>query len=245
MLEYPPVAGEFETIRKLLDGFSIARFGDGELKVMDKHVYVRESLPVPKLAEALKRIAQAPLARCLIGIPTLDPAGDRYENWDHYYRHRLLRYFHSKTGVTYWSAFITRPDCGTQWLDTREYYELVIQLWQGKQRVAVVSEANSKLLAYLRDAVPRVTHVECPMYGAYAEIERLEREVLDASPDLTVLSAGPTATVLAHRLTKHGLQTLDLGSMGGFLMRWRDGGPRPVTRDDYAAERLNGSEAHA
>ena len=42
VIEYPPVAGEFETVRKLYKGRSIARFGDGEVKVMERHVYTRE-----------------------------------------------------------------------------------------------------------------------------------------------------------------------------------------------------------
>jgi hypothetical protein len=36
---------------------------------------------------------------------------------------------------------------------------------------------------------------------------------------VTVLSVGPTATVLANRLAARGIQALDLGSAGGFLLR--------------------------
>jgi Glycosyltransferase GT-D fold len=235
---YPAVAGEFETISKLLKGFSISRFGDGECKVMDRHVYTRELVPVPKLANEMKRIAANPHSRCLLGIPTMDPRGTKYANWLRHAR-RFEKYFNTGTGLRYWSALITRPDCG-EWLETRAYYEHVIRLWADKSHVAVVSEADSKLLSFLR-LTHAVTHVECPMYGAYAEIGRLEREVLESKPELAVLSAGPTATVLAHRLTKHGIQALDLGSIGGFLHRWRENRPRP---DNYHDERY-GPQDHA
>ena len=41
-LIYPAVAGEFETIDKVLQGVSLSRFGDGELKIMHGAGYSRE-----------------------------------------------------------------------------------------------------------------------------------------------------------------------------------------------------------
>ena len=49
MLEYPPVAGEFETVEQILNGRSIARFGDGELKMMEGKAIAREPVPEPAL----------------------------------------------------------------------------------------------------------------------------------------------------------------------------------------------------
>jgi len=51
-----------------------------------------------------------------------------------------------------------------------------------------------------------------------------------------LLSCGPTATVLANRLTKYGIQAIDLGSIGGFLQRWRANRART---ESYPAERTN------
>jgi hypothetical protein len=231
VLAYPPVVGEFDTIRKLLKGFSIARFGDGEVKMMDRHIYTRELMPVPALAKEMKEIAAAPQSTCLIGIPTMDPAGTKYENWQ---RHKLrfVKYFNANTGIRYYSALITRPDCG-DWLETREYYELVSKLWAGK-RVAIVSEKISKLLTHVRET-NEVVHIECPMYGAFAHINRLERGVLEAKADIALLSCGPTATVLANRLSPQ-IQAIDIGSIGGFLQRWRAGKPKPAI---YQRQREN------
>lgn len=160
-MSYPAVAGEFETVRKLCKGFSIARYGDGEVKVMSKHVYTRELVPVPELARELIEVAAHPHPKCLIGIWTMDPAGTKYENLKRH-RERMAHYFHPGTGVRYYSSFITRPDTGA-WLETREYYEAIIKVWDRKRRIAIVSEANSKLLSVIRDTHP-VFHVECPMY---------------------------------------------------------------------------------
>lgn len=234
-MNYPKVAGEFETVAKLHTGCSISRIGDGELKVMERNVYTRELKPVPALAAELKRLVRKPHKNCLIGIPTMDEKGDRYHNWK---RHKARFAKHFPLGRTYYSALITRPDCGTAWMETREYYEHVIKIWKDKATIAVVSESDSKLLEYVRLTQPTPPyHVECPMYGAYAEIDRMERQVLALMPDITLISCGVTATALAHRLTVKGLQAVDLGSIGGFLLRWHARRERPADELEYKAER--------
>ena len=243
---YPPVAGEFETVARICKGFSISRYGDGELRLMEKHIYTRELKPVPKLAEELKRIARKPHRNCLIGIPTMDPAGSHYQNFMHY-KPRLQKYFHTGTGLKYVSALISHPECGA-WMETREYYEALIQIWDKKRTIAIVAEAGSKLLKYVQLTHPTPPlHVVCPMYGAYAEIDRMERQVMALMPDIVLISCGVTATALAHRLCVQGLQALDLGVIGGFLLRWLDNRPPPANELEYKAERdlAYGPDYHA
>ena len=130
---------------------------------------------------------------------------------------------------------------------TREYYEAVIRIWQKKRIIAVVAELDSKLLEYVRLTHPTPPfHVVCPMYGAFAEANRIEAQVLALMPDIVLLSCGPTATVLAHRLCVHGLQAIDLGSIGGFLCRWYARQPVPQSELEYKAERepQHGPENH-
>ena len=240
-MTYPQVADEFETIRRIRKGRSLARYGDGELKIMGHHVIAYEPERQPALAAELRRIARRPHKNCLIGIPTMDPAGSRYENFKGY-RSRFMAWLNPSH--KYVSAFISRPDCG-EWLETREYYEAVISIWQDKRRIALVSEIDSPLLAYLCMTHPvPIWHVTCPPVGAYAQIDLLEREVLEGEPEIALLSCGPTATALAHRLTVQGLQAIDIGSIGGFLLRWHENRPRPTNDQEYKAER-DGSENNA
>ena len=212
---YPRVAGEFDTVRELLKGKSIARFGDGELKILEHRAYVREP-ENPKLTREMRGIIKRPHRDCLIGIPTMDPAGPKYMGW---LRHedRFCRYVSESDGNRYWSAFITRPDSAADPIESPEYFALLSQLWIGRS-VAVVSEKTSKLLACVRRS-STVTHIECPRHMAYAQIDELERAVVKANPDVAVLSCGPTATCLANRLSELGIQALDLGSIGGMLLR--------------------------
>lgn len=213
LTEYPRVIGEFETVRKICKGFSIGRIGDGELKIMDGKGYVRE-VANPKLTEEVKQLCVAPNDGCIVGIPTMDPAGTKYHS---FVRHtgRFLKFLGN---IRYYSALISRPDCGA-WLETLEYALHVQKIWLGKKRVAIVSEPDNKLLTNVRKT-NAVDHVPCPMYGAYAFIDQFERDVLKLKPDVALLSIGPTATCLANRLAGHGIQAVDLGSIGGFLSRW-------------------------
>ena len=53
---------------------------------------------------------------------------------------------------------------------------------------------------------------------------RVGARVLAHAPDIVILSAGPTASCLANRLARAGVQAVDLGSAGGFLLKLLEGG---------------------
>ena len=95
----------------------------------------------------------------------------------------------------------SRGPTAAPWIETPEYVEALVGIWGKKRCIAVVAELGSKLLQYVRLTHPTPPlHVVCPRYGAYAEIDRIEHQVLALMPDIVLLSCGPTATVLAHRL---------------------------------------------
>ena len=213
MKSYPAVVGEFATVRRLLEGYSIARFGDGELKMAYGQGYVRQPGSVKLMAELLS-VLQHPTDKCIVGIPTMDQEGPKYANWT-----RHIRRFTPilKDTVQYYSAFITRPD-SAPWINTREYAKLVEELWKGKKAV-VMCERKGSMHRAVRFAAQKAIHVECPRHKAFDEIDRLFDAIRSHNPDIAVLSAGPCATCLADRLSASGIQAIDLGSAGGFLSR--------------------------
>lgn len=216
--DYPSVVGEFDTVREIAKGFSIARYGDGEVKCMEGFGYRRQAEPNGDLSGELLRVCTTPAPGCLIGIPTLDPNGAKYSNWIRH-RRRLLQHFNDGRGIKYYSSFITRPD-SAQWCESQEFQRLFCTIWQNKKHVVVVSENESKLLSFLKAKHPSVVHVPCSSYDAYGQIKQLERATVNAKPDLALLSCGVTATCLANRLAKRGIQAVDSGSIGAFLWRW-------------------------
>lgn len=213
-VKWPHVIGEFDTVQKLIDGYSIARFGDGEFGILRGRGYTRMREPNKRLTKELQRVIKEPREGCLVGIPTMDPKGTKYANWK---RHAEGYIGWLNPDLQYYSSLMSRPDCG-EWMETKEYADHVRKIWQGK-RVLVVSEPYSKLLKdVLRTC--EVEHVECPMHNAYDHIDEYEKAILKAKPDLALLSVGVTATALANRIAKFDIQAVDIGSIGGFLCRW-------------------------
>lgn len=214
-MEYPKVLGEFETIAAVRKGRSLSRSGDGEFGIAFGSGYCREPKNA-KLTEEVRSTILKPNPGCLIGIPTMDPAGDRYWNWS---RHKD-RYAGLLAGskVRYYSAFIGRPEC-SQWIDNKGYVQAVADLWKDKN-VAVVCEADGSILKAVAYGSKSITHIECLFREAYSQIDDYEKAVVALKPDIAILSAGPTATCLANRLQARGVQAVDLGSAGKFLTRW-------------------------
>jgi len=230
---YPQVIGEFETLDAVLSGKSLARFGDGELKLMDGKGYLREPGSA-QLARELLDILQRPAANCLVGIPTMDPRGPKYENW---LRHRdrfaklivsgiesQVSGFSETNGRRetpdtrlFYSAFITRPD-SAPWINMVEFARQMEKLWKGK-RAAVLCERENSILKAVRLSAHRLKHIACPHREAYAGIDELERAIVKARPDIALLSCGPTATCLANRLAARGVHAVDIGSAGGYLLK--------------------------
>lgn len=213
-MNYPTkIAGEFETMRAVVAGASLARFGDGELKMTFGQSYVRQKGSL-KIATELFNVMNHPVSGCLVGIPTMDPRGPKYQNWTRH-RERFERVI-QREGPFY-SAFVTRPD-SAPWIETQEYLDLVLSVWRDK-RAAIVCEPTNKLLNVLKATAAALEHVVCPSHETYPLIGQIERKLLDMRPQIVVLCCGVTATCLANRLAGHGIHTLDFGSAGGMMAR--------------------------
>lgn len=208
---YPKVHGEFETLAKIMEGNSIIRYGDGEMGVMLNKGYTRNKLDL-HLSKEL-RVHMEKCDTALIGIPTMDPRGDKYENWKRHidnYGPRIPRH------REYYSAFITRPDCAP-WLRTREYVEAIQALWLDRNVLLIGPEPHRNKIRKAIELTQEIEMVECPLYQAYDQIDEFEQICLKSSADLILLSCGVTATCLAARVSKH-KQAIDIGSIGGFMV---------------------------
>jgi hypothetical protein len=206
------VMSEFATIQLALDGWSLSRFGDGEIKMAAGTGYVREP-GSPKLATELSGILRRPRDKCLPCIPTFDPEGPKGGNWQ---RHKRRFEAAIVPEYRYGSAFISRPD-SAPWINTRAYYNLISQLWAGKT-VNVLAEPGNSILKVLELTARKIRHIECPHRESYAHIDEFEKALRAGKPGIIVMSCGPTATCLANRLSKYH-HAIDIGSAGGFLLK--------------------------
>jgi hypothetical protein len=204
---------EYATMRKLGEGFSIARFGDGEAKLMRGADALREPRNA-KLAAELIDTMQNPHERCLRGVLIDNPKSPK--------RASLARYVPQLAvymgNGDYYSAHISRAD-HAPWMETAEYAELAHALWRGKRAVVV---AESELVSTYRAVsmtAREVVLVPCPHRETYAVIDSIESAVVEARPEVVVMAAGPAATCLANRLSKRGIQALDFGRIGSLIVR--------------------------
>src|SRR6185369_434283 len=197
MSEYPHVHGELETLAKIREGYSIARIGDGEFGVMQGSGYAREKAN-PALAKELRTVLTRPNPKCLVGIPTMDPKGSKYRKIEPtngkivgWARHKERYAALLNPDIEYYSAFISRPDCG-EWMLTIDYARAVQSVWLGKS-VAVIGStvdgAENKLWKAV-SLTQEAQFIECPFRGAYAEIDNLEQAARNCGKELILISAG-------------------------------------------------------
>lgn len=213
---YPKVVDERLTLNRVLEGASIARYGDGELKLMLGRRCVSQ-IVVPGIVDELRAIIGAKRTHAIVGIPTVVPGSRRYELWSSL-APKFAPFLNRE--ATYYSSFITRPD-NAPWIGTKEFFDDIESLWRD-QRVTFVGNGVRSLTAkFLQDTgAKHVDWIECSYAHSYVDIDRLFRSVIALPNHRVLLCAGPTATCLAERLAKAGRHAIDLGHIGMFWRRY-------------------------
>lgn len=211
-MRYPETLTERETIALALGGRSLARFGDGEFNI----VAGRDSVSQPysrALQLELLNILNYSDRRYLACIPPLNVAGPRDEFWSRFKRSPGLLVHLQAT--PFGSSFVSRPDNAPS-IDTPDYWDTVRALWRGRD---VLYVGGSAVLANViaRDACT-IQIVACPLYDAFAQIDRIEAECAYRNRDRPVIIAlGAAGTALAARLARRGIHALDLGHIGTYM----------------------------
>lgn len=225
---WPMVRDEDETLDLVLSGRSIARFGDGEINLMFGRKCITQP-PSVRLACRLKQVIDEP-GECLIGIPHMRGPKPFWKKFDNAETRDLFA-----AGRTYGSAFITRPD-SAPWINRPDYWEKVRDLWRGR-KVTLVRGSEKSLT---RATIPEAGHVHeivahCKDAFEKASYGRILAAI--GASDIVLLCLGPTATILAHDLTKRGQWAVDLGHIGMFLGKHDRGEPMLVTEADRQIDR--------
>lgn len=211
-MKYPRVLSEGDTLAAAHDGMSLARYGDGELKLaLDKDA--KSQRGAPDLAKALRRILSAPPSPCLVCIPNIESATPKAPFWGQY---KAEKYTGLYSAPLYGSSFITRPD-SAPWIDTPEYWSSVIRLWRGRDVVLVRGSSKSLTKDDLR-AARSVDELVVSRQHAWEDYPALLARLVTERRRV-LLCLGATATVLAFNLARAGVHALDLGHVGMFLRK--------------------------
>lgn len=235
MKRYPDVMGELETMRLVVSGRSIARYGDGELKMADRMAGIKSQDYHPVLRQRLREILRESGA-CLIGIPNIHAvlrayvSDQKVKHWSNY-----LEMAHLLGDREFVSAFITRPD-SAPWIHTPEYWALVESLWRDQDVLLV--RGSGKSLTVDDVATARcVTEIIAPRRCAFDEYDSILSRIEAAGIERVLIGLGPTATVLAVDLCRRGFHAVDLGHLAMFLRKFRRGdGDTQLSHDEKYQE---------
>lgn len=215
---YPLVLSERQTLRAALDGLSIARYGDGELKIA-RGADAKSQRHSPDLGNRLRQVLAAEAGPCLVCIPNIESNTPKAEFWRTYLDPKYTRFYTGGSrivGPAYGSSFITRPD-SAPWIDSADYWKLVIDLWRDRDVVLVRGSSKSLCAADLALA-KSVDEIIVSRQHAWVDYPALMAR-LGGEKRRVLLCLGATATVLAFDLAALGVQALDLGHIGMFLRK--------------------------
>jgi hypothetical protein len=203
---------------------SMARFGDGEFRLMLRDDF---NLRFQPNSSALQQDLEAVLRLEDPSVLVCFPQVFRDAHWSGVYQElwpTLQNLIHGNQ--RFGCAHVTRPqvfaDLGSHAV------QLWRQVWDRKNVVVVTGEGSRfELVPDLFDNVTSSQFVRGPAIGAYAQLQALEAEALQAGADVALLALGPAGTVLAPRLARQGLRALDIGHLSNSYLSAVGQGPRP------------------
>lgn len=228
-INWPKVQTEEETLLAAAHGRSIARFGDGELRIAvgGNAISQRGSAA---LQNDLRHILRGDYAKhALTCIPNLNsvrpsPAMPFYSKYGEAQFSKLLG------EQDYGSTWCTRADCAP-WIDNDDYWTQFESIWRDKV-VALVAGAPD-MFEMIGPFARGIRRINAPKTDAYGEIGRIMEEVGKPSGPV-IISLGAAGTVLAAKLAARGLWALDVGHVFMF-MRHGNRGAYAFTFDDFCS----------
>lgn len=217
----PTVMGIDETMDYIIDNkISIARFGDGEIKLLNK-TDISFQKSSSELAERLREVLAADkegFLPCILSYFDYDSeiTQDTNNHWKkHMNRYRYVWYKYTNPKLQYGNSFISRFYLEIEDKSTAaKRFEKLKQFWDNRDIIIIEGEKSRLGVGNdLFDNVKSIKRILCPVDNAYEKYKEILEASIKNSFDnvLFILAVGPTATVLAYDLFKAGFQALDIG----------------------------------
>lgn len=227
------IYNEIDTIKKLQQGFSISRFGDGEFRLINgKNMVYQDYNPIiaSKLKNVLSHNNIPP--KLLIGIPPF------YQNKNEFYC--PIRFTNKKV-INYWkkylsnkeskkmeqiinydniyySSFISRIESFNY--NNKDYISELNKIWKDKKIVLILNQFKyNEFKNIIYQNINNVVGViYCTEKNAFSEYDNLFEKCKNYDKDtIFLIMAGPTATILSFDLCLIGYQSIDIGSFFDFF----------------------------
>lgn len=219
----PHILSFDETISNILSRKSLARFGDGEIRmVLDLNEEIGFQKKCEKLSRRLQEVLKTDNENVLICLPNTFGLNFNFNTdsqifwlgFNFNYAARFCRFLNIPNERKFGNALITR--FYMPFKDKSEVAHKVAQLkkiWNNKEIVIIEGEASKLGIGNdLFNNSKSLTRIICPAKNAFDKYN----EILDAAKrfgknKLILIALGPTATVLAHDLAVEGYWALDIG----------------------------------
>lgn len=216
----PCVASVEETIDTLANNrFSIARFGDGEIKlVAGENISFQKATPF--VTQKLREVLSSDVEGLLVGVADIFGDRSRYgksstKYWKkHLHRYRSVWYRYLKKNKKYYNASMTR-----QYISLKDrsqgtaIYNRMKRIWDGKDIVFIEGkESRMGVGNDLFSSAKSIKRILAPSTQAFSKYNEILKEAQKQNKDVLFLIAlGPAATGLAYDLHLLGYQAIDIG----------------------------------
>lgn len=229
-MNYPTVYDEETTLGWVRLGRSIARFGDGELRIAVGGSAISQAGSALLGVQLRNILAGAYKRHALTCIPRLNanPPSPHMPFYGKYGADNFTRLYGPQP---YGSTWVSRADCAP-WIDRPSYWDAWASLWRGKD-VTYVGGRQNMLDLIVNTGASSARWVRGPVRDAYTELNRIIEEVgKPAHP--VIICLGAAGTVLAAKLAEKGVWAIDAGHVHMFMDEKHAGG-YAFNLDDFAS----------
>lgn len=212
-----------ETIERIVQGYSISRYGDGEFNIIFRKKSINFQEYDLELSNYLKEILNSSLPKHLVAIPrTLIEIKNLKDNekyfWSRYYlkQKKKLKENISNEKV-YFDSMISRFYMPyIKFEENIKDIENLINYFSNK-KILIIEGENTRFglgNSLLKDAL-EIQRVILPDKNGFKKYKKILDFVLNnfTKDNIILIALGPTATVLAYEFCKNGYQALDIGHM--------------------------------
>lgn len=198
---------------------SVARFGDGEMDIIAGHSIPYQDYD-PQLASELSQILGLESnERLMVCLSDVFENRERYTEdcssfWEGHLQYYQDYYRQICKAPWYGSTFISRPymDLADKSVSAN-YFRNLKKIWKGRDILIVEGKTSRSGVGNdLFQEAKSIQRIICPSKNAYAQIEDIISAIQTYGQDkLVLLMLGPTAKVIAYRLSTTTMQCVDIG----------------------------------
>lgn len=222
-LVFPIIKSVDETLQMVKDGYSMSRYGDGELNMILGRNFSTFQKSDEILISRLKEILKSSEPKHIVCLPDIygnfDNKNKEHKEW--FRRHlanggREADYKLFDLQKVYYNAFITRPY--KDYVDksgAKERFDALKEIWSNRD-ITIIEGSKTRFGVGndLLDNVRSCQRILGPAVNAFDRYEELLEEAKKiVKSRLVLIALGHTATVLAYDLAKEGYQAIDIGHL--------------------------------